>query len=59
MEYNLMSNAELKIKMTTIENEYEHLKNKIASFVDKMEKLDNEYVKIREIYNKRTRGKLS
>lgn len=39
-----MTNSEIKIKMTELENNYEAIKNKIASLVEEMNKLDIEYL---------------
>lgn len=57
IDFNLLSNAELKIKMNEMENEYESLKNKINTILNRMEELDNKYDKLKTILNKRTRGK--
>lgn len=58
MEYKNFSNAELKLKLLELNNEYESLKNKISNFLDKMEILDKEYSKISTILINRTKGKL-
>ncbi len=58
MEYNQMSNSELRILMTKMENEYEVLKNKISSDLSKMDELDVKYIKVKNILNKRTKGKI-
>lgn len=59
LKYTEMSNSELKLKMVSMENEYEVLKRDISNLVSKMYNMDIEYNKIKEIYNKRTRGRLS
>ena len=55
-EYNNMSNSELKLKMKKLEDEYEAIKNKILTLVDRMGELDIEYDKANKIYQKRTKG---
>ena len=56
-KYLDLSNAELKIKLTTMENEYEAIKARIKKDLAKMEELDVEYKSMRDVLNKRTRGK--
>lgn len=57
-KYSEMSNAELKLKLVTMENEYEVLKKTLNDLVSKMYEMDIEYNKINEIYKKRTRGRI-
>ena len=57
IKYDLMSNSELKIKMTEMENEYEVLRKKVSDALDRMEELDKSYDNIRKILNKRTKGR--
>jgi hypothetical protein len=59
LKYSEMSNSELKLKMVSMENEYEVLKKNISNLVSKLYEMDVEYNKIKEIYNKRTRGRIS
>ena len=59
LRYDEMSNAELKLKIVSMENEYEVLKRDVFEKVQKLYEMDIEYNKIKEIYNKRTRGRLS
>ena len=49
VNYDMMSNSELKIKLTEMENEYENLKVKMNILVNRMEELDNTYVKVKKI----------
>lgn len=58
MEYNQMSNSELRILLNEMENEYEVLKKKISNDLSNMDKLDSKYIKVKEILNKRTKGKI-
>ena len=53
IKYDLMSNSELKIKMTEMENEYEVLRKKVSDALDRMEELDKSYDNVRKILNKR------
>ena len=57
IKYDLMSNSELKIKMTEMENEYEVLRKKVSDVLDRMEELDKSYDNVRKILNKRTKGR--
>ncbi|MBR6515742.1 MAG: hypothetical protein IKT40_02685 [Bacilli bacterium] len=58
MEYSQMSNSELRIILNEMENEYEALKNKIDTYISRMDELDKKYVKVKTILNKRTKGKI-
>ena len=58
IRFEMMSNSELKIKMTEMENEYEALKIKINALINRMDELDKEYVKVKKILNKRTKGRM-
>lgn len=58
IKYDLMSNSELKIKMTEMENEYEVLKTKIGDMFNRMEELDKSYDKVKKILAKRTKGRM-
>lgn len=43
IEYKNMSNNDIKLKMKSLENEYEGIKNKIFKLVEKMKELDYSY----------------
>ncbi len=58
MNINMLSNAELNVKMKEMEHEYEALKSKINECIEKMEYLDNKYIQFKEVYNNRTKGKI-
>lgn len=58
MEYNKLSNMELKILLTEMENEYEVLRNNIKNNLSKMDELDNKYLKVKSVLDKRTKGKV-
>ena len=57
-DYNKLSNSELNILLKEMENEYESLKIKVRDSLEKMENLDKKYVEIKNVLNKRTRGKV-
>lgn len=52
-----LSNSELRLKLKSLENEYEKLKIDITNQLKHMEELDKEYVDVKELLNKRTKGK--
>lgn len=58
IRYEMMSNSELKIKLIEMENEYESIKNKINNLVMRMDELDESYNKVKQILNKRTKGRM-
>lgn len=58
IDYNKLANSELKLILTTLENEYETLKNKISNDLARMEFLDAKYAEVRNVLNKRTKGKI-
>ena len=55
-KYLDLSNAELRVKLLTMENEYEALKIKLKETVEKMEKLNDEYIEMKQVLTKRTGG---
>lgn len=58
IDYNKLSNSELKILLIELENEYESLKIKINQSLERMEILDKRYNDIKQTLNKRTKGKI-
>lgn len=58
INYEMMSNSELKIKLIEMENEYETLKVKINNDLNRMDDLDKSYNKVKKILNKRTKGRM-
>lgn len=58
IEYNKLSNSELKIFLTEMENEYEALKTKIKQSLERMEILDKKYNDVKKTLEKRTKGKI-
>ena len=57
-KYLDMSNAEIRIRLTTLENEYEVIKNRIKGDLERLDSLDAEYNSMKQVLNKRTRGKM-
>lgn len=51
--YEKLSNAEIRIEIKNLENEYEATKLKIASLLKKMGELDDEYNVAKNELNKR------
>lgn len=58
INYEMMSNSELKIKLTEMENEYEKIKIEINNYFNMMDVLDKNYNKVKKILNKRTKGRM-
>lgn len=56
-KYLNLSNAEIRVKLTTMEHEYEALKTKIKESLEKMDKLNEEYIAMKQVLNKRTGGR--
>lgn len=56
MNINDMSNAELRVRMKEMENEYEALQNQMKQKMERMQKLDKEYNQIQVILAKRNKG---
>jgi hypothetical protein len=57
-DINMLSNAELRLLLNSMENEYEALKTTVQRSVEKMDALDKKYVETKELLTKRTRGKI-
>ena len=55
-KYQNFSNAELNLKMKSLENEYESTKHKILELIEKMEKLDSEYIEAQAEVENRNKG---
>lgn len=53
-----LSNAEIRIKLITMENEYEAIKNRIKNDLERLDVLDKEYASMKQVLSKRTRGKM-
>ena len=53
-----MSNAELKILLIKMENEYEALKVATQAKLNRMKELDEEFNKVKNVLLKRTKGQI-
>lgn len=53
MEWNNMTNMDIRMKMKSMENEYEAIKNKINNLMLQLDDLDNKYNKARAELEKR------
>jgi hypothetical protein len=51
-----LSNTEIRIKMKSMEMEYEAVKNKINTLLNTLDELDNEYNKANKEINKRMKN---
>ena len=56
-KYLNLSNAEIRVKLVTMENEYEALKIKIKDCIERMDTLNKEFISMKQVLNKRTRGR--
>lgn len=57
-DIKILSNAEINIRKKELEYEYKMSQKKIVEELEKMEKMNNEYNKLNEIYNNRINGHL-
>lgn len=55
MEWNNMSNTDIRIKMSSMKEEYEAIKNKINNLLSQLDTLDIEYVKAKKELEKRSK----
>ena len=44
-KWSEMSNTEIRMKMESMAMEYDAIKNQISKLLDKLDNLDNEYIK--------------
>lgn len=51
-----LSNAEIRIKMKTLENEFTSIQNEVSNLLHKMSMLDSQYIELQNLLNKRTKG---
>lgn len=58
IDVSKMSNAEIKLYLKKMEDEYEALKAQVKTKIERMKVLDKEYVKVKEAFDKRTRGRV-
>lgn len=55
IEWSTMSNTDIRVKMSSMEMEYENVKNKISGLIDELDKLDIEYNKAKKELEKRSK----
>ena len=55
LNWSDMSNTDIRMKMSSMEEEYESIKNKINILFDKLDSLDNEYNKAQKEIEKRNK----
>lgn len=55
MQWSNMSNIEIRIKISSMEEEYESIKNQINNLIDKLDSLDNEYNNAKKELEKRNK----
>lgn len=54
-DWENLSNTEIRIKMSSMTNEYEAIKNKINILINKLDALDIDYNKAKKEIEKRSR----
>ncbi len=54
-DWSNLSNSEIRLRMTSMQNEYESIKLKINNLVSKMDTLDEEYNKAKKELEKRSK----
>jgi hypothetical protein len=57
-DFKNMSNNEIKLEMSKLENSYEKAKLDISKIVEKMKELDSLYVKAKNELEKRSKGEI-
>lgn len=55
INWETLSNSEIRNKMTSMENQYESIKNKINSLIGDLDNLDIEYNKAKKEIEKRSK----
>jgi hypothetical protein len=55
IEWENMSNTEIRIKLMSMEDEYENIKNKINEYINKLDELDVEYSNGKKEIEKRSK----
>lgn len=57
-DFEKMSDAEIRLSIKSMTDDYEATKNKLAELIYHMKELDEEYVKANNILSKRSKGKI-
>lgn len=55
-EYQNYTNAELKLKLKTLEDEYEATKHKVLELIQNMQKMDIEFAEAKRELENRNKG---
>ena len=55
MKWDTMSNTDIRVKMSSMEMEYENIKNKINQLITDLDNLDIEYNKAQKELEKRSK----
>lgn len=55
IKWDTMSNTDIRVKMSSMEMEYENIKNKINQLITDLDKLDIEYNKAQKELEKRSK----
>jgi hypothetical protein len=53
INWDILSNADIQLKQLVLKENYENVKNKILLLMDEMDEMDREYIKSKNILNKR------
>ena len=53
INFDILSNTELKLKQKSFTDEYEAIKVKIDGLLERLDELDKLYIKCEEVLNKR------
>ena len=57
-DFKKMSDAEIRLSIKSMTDDYEATKRKLAELINHMKELDEEYVKANNILNNRIKGKI-
>lgn len=57
-DFKKMSDAEIRLSIKSMTDDYEATKRKLAELINHMKELDEEYVKANNILNNRNKGKI-
>jgi hypothetical protein len=55
IEWNNMTNTDIRMKMSSMKEEYEAIKNKINNLLSNLDTLDTEYLKAQKVLEERSK----
>ena len=55
IEWNNMTNTDIRMKMSSMKEEYEAIKNKINNLLINLDTLDTEYLKAQKVLEERSK----